>query len=64
MQAALSEWITLSGNIAGVVIVLYWIVDTIRNWGGSPELKILKDELQRTNNHIERLIETLLTQRG
>jgi hypothetical protein len=64
MQAALSEWITLSGNVAGVMIVIYWIVDTIRNWGGSPELKILKGELERTNTHIKRLIEALLTQRG
>ena len=64
MQAALSQWITFSGNVAGVIIIIYWILDTIRNWGGSPELKILKDELLTTNNHIERLVKILSTQRG
>lgn len=59
MQGTLTEWITLTGNCVGGLVVLYWLVDTVRNWGGTPELKILKDELQRTNKHIERLIKSL-----
>jgi hypothetical protein len=58
-MSSLSELVTISGNIAGVVIVIYWIVDTIRNWRGSPELKILKDELRTTNEHIKTLLEKL-----
>ena len=63
MQVDLSQTISLTGNIAGIVIVVYWLVDTVRNWGGTPELKILKAELAATNDHLQTLIEALTEER-
>ena len=59
MPKILGEWVSLSGNVVGALVIVYFIVDTIRNWGGSPELKVIKEELHSINSHIETLISKL-----
>ena len=59
MQDALTQWIQLFGNIAGISIIIYWLFDGIRNWNGSPELKILHDQLVKTNEHLTKLTDIL-----
>jgi len=65
-NSLLVQFITASGNTAVIMIILYWLVDTIKNWKGTPELKLLKGQLEDTNaqfyklnNHIATLIEKL-----
>ncbi len=53
------QWIQLSGNIAGGLALIYLIVDTIRNWGGSPELKVLRNDMQENHKHMKALIKVL-----
>ncbi|MDV2990149.1 MAG: hypothetical protein P3T54_08385 [Dehalogenimonas sp.] len=55
MQSTLSEWIQLSANTAGVFIVVYWIVEIVRNWNGTPELKALRDQMLNFNKHMDTL---------
>jgi hypothetical protein len=57
------DWSQLSGNIAGGLALIYLIVDTIRNWGGSPELKVLRNDMQQNHQHMEALIKALSKQR-
>ena len=59
MEVDINQWIQFSGNVAGGLIVVYWLVDTIRNWGGSPELKALNEEMRQTHEHLKSLIEKL-----
>jgi len=63
LNDTLLQYIAASGNTAGALIILYWFVDTIKNWNGSPELKLLKGQLKDTNDNIAQLnkhIETLI----
>lgn len=55
----MKDLIELSGNIAGGLALVYLIIDTIRNWGGSPELKTLKEDMQENQRNIKSLIRTL-----
>lgn len=59
MQGSITEWTYLTGNITGGLIVMYWLVDSIRNWNGSPELRILKEQMQKMNEQISSLIKKL-----
>ena len=43
------------GNITNVIsflIISYFILDTIRNWKGSPEIRIIKATLEKLTNTI------------
>lgn len=49
----------LTGNLAGIGIIVAAILSTFRNWSGSPELKMLRDEMRRTHGQLESLMGTL-----
>jgi len=49
-------WLEILQAIVPFIIVLYYVIDTIRNWGGSPELKVLRDDMRKTHEHLENLI--------
>lgn len=61
MQVDISQVIEFlkSGTALGVII--FWIIDSIRNWvgGGSPELKVLKEDMKRTHEDLRALIAKL-----
>ncbi len=64
MHITIDQVIDLSKNITAIAVIIYWFVDTIRNWGGTPELKLLKQEMKKTHEHFERLLEILSRQQG
>jgi hypothetical protein len=59
MSEALTQWIQFSSNIAGISIIVYFLFEGIKNWGGSPELKILKEQLRETNSQMKAITELL-----
>lgn len=66
MQATLGQWIQFTGNAAGIIIIVFSIIDLVRNWGGSPELKLIRDQMRatseqmkETNKHIQGIMEIL-----
>ena len=61
MGQVLDQLIIVSGNIAGIMIVLYWLVDSAKNWTGTPELKILKGQIEKTDEELERLNRHIVT---
>lgn len=64
MNAAVGEWAKLAGNIGGALALVYLIIDSFRNWGGSPELKVLKEDMQQNHKNIQALIRKLSGQSG
>ena len=39
-------------NLLSLLLVIYFILDVIRNWNGSPEVKIIKNTLDKLTNVI------------
>jgi len=50
------QWVTLSGNVAAWLALIYLIIVAI--WG-SPELRVLKGQLKSMNDVMLKLIEKL-----
>lgn len=59
MQVIIEQVIDLSKNIVALAVIVYWFVDSIRNWGGNPELKLLREDMKKTHEHLRKLIEKL-----
>jgi hypothetical protein len=57
----LEEVIQAFGVTASLLWVLANILNTIRTWrGGSPELRIIKEQLVNGNNQIQALLQRIL----
>jgi choline-glycine betaine transporter len=56
MASGVSQWVTLSGNVAAWFALIYLIIVAV--WG-SPELRILKDQLKNMNEILLKLIKKL-----
>jgi flagellar biogenesis protein FliO len=56
------EAIKAIGVIASLLWALARILDVIRTWrGGSPELRVIKDQLVNSNDKIQSLLDRILT---
>lgn len=56
MPSGSIQWVTLSGNVAAWLALIYLIIVAV--WG-SPELRVLKGQLKRMNDVMLKLIEKL-----
>lgn len=59
MPENFSDWAELLKNILPFIVMIYYILSTFRNWGGTPELKVLKGDMQKTHEHLAELIKKL-----
>ncbi len=41
-------------NLISILLVFYFILDTIKNWNGTPEVKIIKNTLDKLTDAIVR----------
>ena len=54
------DFTEIASNLIGMLVVLYWLLDLIRNWrDGSPELRMLRLQVESSNQHMEHLIQRL-----
>lgn len=59
MPENVADWAELLKNVLPFIVIIYYILNTIRNWGGTPELKFVKEDMQKTHAHLENLIKKL-----
>lgn len=59
MPANASEWAELLKNILPFLVMIYYVLNIVRNWGGTPELKLVREQMETTNKHLTTLIKKL-----
>lgn len=58
MKVELGLLVRLFEHATAIGIIIYWVVDAIREWRGriSPELKIIGDNMERLHQDLRELI--------
>ena len=59
MPENVADWAELLKNVLPFIVIIYYILNTIRNWGGTPELKLVENQMTQTNQHLAELIKKL-----
>jgi len=59
MPGNVADWAELLKNVLPFVVMIYYVLNVVRNWGGTPELKFVKEDMQKTHAHLENLIKKL-----
>ena len=57
MPENIANWAELLKNVLPYIVMIYYILNIIRNWGGTPELKLVEQDMRKTHEHLEKLIE-------
>jgi hypothetical protein len=61
IQFSASEVVQLAGSVVSFSVVLEKLVTTIRDWrGGSPELRLIRQQLNATNQSLEQLLKQIV----
>lgn len=55
------ELIQLTGVLVSFLVVVRQLAALVRDWrGGSPELRLIRDQLETSNDRIHRLLERII----
>lgn len=59
------ELIIFTGNVLGIAVLVEKVISSVKNWNGSPEIKVVKDAVSAFRDEMESLNTTIrmLTER-
>lgn len=59
MQIDLTALIDVLTNATAIGVIIYWILDCLRNWRGSPDQKAFREARGQVHEEVKLLIEKL-----